>query len=250
MNNSGFLAKIVVFGGVLLAAACERSAPKAPTVTRKLSYAEFLQPEPGPFVWGYGNRWLYEGYGELYASLFKDEPNERGPQMVIDRPSGPVDAVFLAKTLLGTCAGRAVTHIKIEADRRGQPERHIDGRTRELSRVSKTVLDCETADLIDELWDRMLCEVRVYPMATTIVPTPSAYHFSSWNGTAGLAVEPRQDTLAGRFVAIGEHLIEFVDSEESARASVKVRLVGELRQLLSAVRARNAQLPYVNSCGE
>jgi hypothetical protein len=109
-------------------------------------------------------------------------------------------------------------------------------------RISKAQLDCATAELLDNVWETMLTEVRYYG-AVRGVGDGTYYHFSyaapGMLAKSGLTLSPPDDSVAGQFVRLGKQLIAYVDSPAKGREAARSEMIRLARQVLQVARDRN-----------
>lgn len=100
----------------------------------------------------------------------------------------------------------------------------------------------DTADLLEEVWWRMLGRVR-YPEKSRSGKDGTTYHFAQWIVGAvrsGEAWSPDEGTRVDALVTLGEHMRDLAIAEPDARTALEDSLVRDACSLLDRIEKASA----------
>ena len=230
MNSSWCLGKLLLISYIgAVVSACAATSRVQP-------YASYLEPEPGPYTL------VYEGglYNHDYEALFWDMPRSRRVQMVSVN-GGASEAVFL-DFLDEECDRVEVVHVLLPQQEGERRDASVD-RARKR-KITKALLDCQTATLVDTVWSSMLSEVRYYP-GVRGVGDGTMHHFSyarsGMMARSGFTDTPDENSVAAKCVGLGKLLGAYADAVDIDKGPIRLRLVVDSQQLLKALRTRRPQ---------
>jgi hypothetical protein len=191
---------------------------------------------------------------QLGRLLFRGQPYYRRVQMVTLSSHAPESVVFLKDSDFpeqGTCSAvsTAVGVVLVQPEESlgvAVMRRILSGRPDPWNlsvpiHLATAMIDCATAQLLDELWQSMVDAVRYRPSnMIRVVSDGTLYAFMTWRvgvgPRSGEIISPVSTTLPGRLVQVGNTLTAYVKASPQGRGAVLALLVARARSLLRDAR--------------